>query len=176
MSYNTVLANELSNGNLLGQAEIGNPDAQRKLADSYYDNKEYKQAMGWYIKLVENGDLLSINRLGNFYHERYGIKKDLKEARRLYEIAAQNANKFAQYNLGNCYFHGEGGEKSIELSLNWLNLSCKQGHKKRANILTIYYRKLKTRTSLISKMLTMPITILFALIKLIRVLAKLSAL
>ena len=56
--------------------------------------------------------------LGNCYQNEVGIEKDLEKAFYWYQKAAENGNKYAQYNLGRCYENGKGVKKMKLKHLN----------------------------------------------------------
>ncbi len=57
-----------------------------------------------------------------------GIKKDKKEAVRLWTLAAEKGNASAQNNLAICYHTGQGIKRDREKAINLWVQSAKQGH------------------------------------------------
>ena len=66
-----------------------------------------------YVDIVgqEPGNLSDggvLNALGVEYYEGNKLNKDIHEANRYFELSAELGNKYAQYNLGFVYYHGQG--------------------------------------------------------------------
>ena len=56
-----------------------------------------------------------------------GFKKDLPEARRWTERAAQNGDRKAMHNLGLYYFEGTGGPKNTTVAAQWFRKAADLG-------------------------------------------------
>ena len=63
--------------------------------------------------VVEHKDPSAQFNLGVRYENGMGVIKDLKEAAKYYQLAAQQGHADAQYNLGICYENGEGVLKKM---------------------------------------------------------------
>lgn len=76
-----------------------------------YSSSELKKA-------ADKGDSVAMVELGYRYQVGWGkeLKKDLKEAIKLYQQAAEKGNSAAHFHLGAIYLRGEGVEKNEELS------------------------------------------------------------
>src|SRR6266511_6460200 len=79
----------------------------------------------------------------NDYKESIGTNKDLYKAEGtendLDQKAAENGDKFAQYNLGRCYELGIGVEKDEFKAFEHYRKSVENGYDKAQNILTFLY-------------------------------------
>ena len=68
-------------------------------------------------------ELLKIN-LSNLdnYHRGVYYSKELKfdSALKYYQLACKDSNKFAFYNLGMLYYHGEGVERDLKKSFQYI--------------------------------------------------------
>ncbi len=62
------------------------------------------------------------------YKNGDGVEKDMKEAIRLYELAAGQGNAVAQKNLAICYKNGDGVEKDMKEAIRLYELSADQGN------------------------------------------------
>ena len=64
------------------------PSARNSLGDAYRDGKgvpqDYKEAVQWYRKAAEQGNVHAQNSLGGMYHEGKGVTKDDSEAIKWY--------------------------------------------------------------------------------------------
>lgn len=66
--------------------------------------------------------------LGKLYEDgRFGVKKDLAEARRWTERAARGGDRRAMHNLALYYFNGEGGDKDPAVSAQWFRRAAERG-------------------------------------------------
>ena len=65
--------------------------------------------------LADQGDANAQYNLGNSYHDGEGVKKNLKEAVRLWRLAADQGHADAQFALGNFFNSGTGVEKNATL-------------------------------------------------------------
>ena len=63
--------------------------------------------------------------------------KDVKEAIRLYEEAAAGGHASAQYNLGYCYWYGEGVKTDKNRAIELFKQSADNGNAKAAQMLKI---------------------------------------
>jgi hypothetical protein len=59
----------------------------------------------WLKKESDKGNTMAQNNLGVMYNNGKGVKKDYKEAFRLYKLSADQGNEYAQVNLGYMYLH-----------------------------------------------------------------------
>lgn len=82
------------------------------LAQLYIDlgssEKNQEQAVKWYLKAAEAGDLNAQLIVAKAYLSGHGISVNEQEARRWFEIAAQTDNIDALVNLGYIYANGVG--------------------------------------------------------------------
>jgi len=76
-------------------------------------NLGYTPAQFYLAKLYENGEL--------------GMKKDLAEARRWTERAAQGGDRGAMHNLGLYYYQGQGGPKNPTIAATWFRKAADLG-------------------------------------------------
>src|SRR6266511_5403989 len=79
----------------------------------------------------------------NDYKESIGTNKDLYKAEGtendLDQKAAENGDKFAQYNLGRCYEYGIGIQKDEIKAFELYKVAAKQGHNFAQNSLGLLY-------------------------------------
>jgi TPR repeat protein/transglutaminase-like putative cysteine protease len=103
-------------------AEKGNAKAQRKYALAlnfgHGIKVDYSEAAKWYKLAAEQGDMFSVNNLGDLYENGRGVEKDLKKAIALYEKAANNGYHMGFVSLGSLLEHGLGLQKNPRLA--WL--------------------------------------------------------
>ena len=66
-----------------------------------------------------SGNLDAIKRMGNFYYDGVGVKKDYAEAIKWYEKAASLGDSWSKNRLGEMYRDGKGTTIDIEKSIHW---------------------------------------------------------
>ncbi len=91
--------------------EAGEPGGLEKLRQAA--NLGHSPSQFYLSKLYENG--------------RGGVGKDLGEARRWTERAAQNGNRHAMHNLGIAYVDGKGGPKNTTTAAQWFRRAADLG-------------------------------------------------
>ncbi|CAI2201686.1 16015_t:CDS:1, partial [Funneliformis geosporum] len=63
---------------------------------------------GWYYKATNNGNITAILHLADCLRLGKGVEKDGKKAFKFYQILVKEEISDAQYQLGNCFFNGNG--------------------------------------------------------------------
>ena len=61
------------------------------------------------------------------YHDGVGVDKNLAEAIKLYQMAAEQGSADAQNTIGSMYEHGEGVNKDFAEAAKWYRLAADQG-------------------------------------------------
>jgi TPR repeat protein len=105
-------------------AEYGHRDAQLNMANCYEKGlgveQNYQEAIYWYQQCIRQGYTDMQKKVDACYSEL------LKYYRK---NAEQNNDAAAQYNLGNCYFYGEGIEQNYSEAVSWYTKSAEQGNR-----------------------------------------------
>lgn len=99
--------------------------------DCYYGrgcSVDYAQAMYWYRKAAEEGNLYSPNSIGICYQKGHGVPQSYEQAAVWFEKAYQAGNPQGAYNLAECYFSGVGVKKNIDLALKYWSEAARLGH------------------------------------------------
>jgi len=138
---------------LLKLAEQGDVEAQYNLGNCYYDGdgveKDYVQAVRWFIKAATQGYTKAQFDLSACYYNGEGVKRDYVQAVRWLTKAAEQGNVEAQYELCACYCNGEGVEKNYAQALHWFTKASKQSDADAENMLNhIFELEKSTVTSL----------------------------
>ena len=98
-----------------------------KLAFSYYQKYDYKNALYWWHKALLQGDYGAHFNIGVCYHEGWGIKKNLKKSFfHFHKCIKYKKNRFypnALYNLGTMYLYGEATRKNYSQALKFIKES-----------------------------------------------------
>jgi len=91
--------------------------------------QDYKEAVKWYTKAAEQGNVDAQYNLGLMYNNGQGVIQDYKEAVKWYTKAAEQGNVDAQYNLGLMYYKGQGVPKDYVMAHMYWNISGVSGYK-----------------------------------------------
>jgi len=118
---------DLPDDELLNAAEAGDPDAQYRVADTYYRAPEGfikdkdGETVRWYQKAADNGHTAAQYSLGVIYGEgRCGVTKNLYKAFELFEKAANKGDVDSYYSLAMAYCNGEGVAQNPEKAFEWM--------------------------------------------------------
>ncbi|MEE3491540.1 DUF1883 domain-containing protein [Ruminococcus sp.] len=100
--------------------------------DEYYFGQgypvDYTQALYWYHKAADAGNMHSQNSIGVCYQKGHGVPQDDCQAASWFEKACESGNPEGAFNLANCYYTGTGVEKSIDEALKYWSKAAKLGH------------------------------------------------
>ena len=70
-----------------------------------------------------------------------GMPTDVEESVEWLRLAADRGHAGAQFDLGRCYYDGEGVAKDVERAAMWLKKAAEQGHMKAQKYLSLCYTK-----------------------------------
>ena len=99
--------------------------------DFYYGRGcevDYTQAMYWYRRAAEAGNLYSPNSIGVCYQTGHGVPQSDEQAALWFEKACKAGNPQGAYNLAECYYTGIGVRKDIDQALKYWAEAAKLGH------------------------------------------------
>ncbi len=121
------------------EVEIANEEYAKGL--NFYEQGNYKEAVDWYRKAAEHGQVQAQNTLGLRYEKGEGVNQDYKTAAYWYKEAAKNGHTQAQNNLGFMYSEGIGVELDYTEAVKWYLMAAENGHvKAQYNLGVIYYK------------------------------------
>ena len=89
---------------------------------------DYTQALYWYHKAADAGNMYSPNSIGICYQKGHGVPQSDEQAAQWFEKAAKAGNPQGAYNLAECYFDGVGVRKSVDMALKYWAEAAKLGH------------------------------------------------
>ena len=113
---------------------------ERCMEPSLFGDDENKQdiaqALQWYHKAAEAGNVEAMLELADFYRDTEGwvnedangIEGDATEAAKWYRKAAEAGNIEAQLNLADLYRDGRGVEKDLAEMVKWYRKAAEQGY------------------------------------------------
>lgn len=108
--------------------DIAQANEWYRLAEIYWEQKSYEQAVGLYRKAAELGHAKAQNSLGICYFNGQGVAADYREATRWYRKAAEQGYAYAQSNLGGCYYNGDGVPQDYDEAVKWYRKAAEQGN------------------------------------------------
>ena len=83
-------------------------------------NKDPIQALHWYSKSAEQGNMYAQCNIGSMYRLGEGLKRDYVKAYYWYSQSAKNGYVYAKYELGVLYYNGFGVEKNYDKAFSLL--------------------------------------------------------
>lgn len=89
---------------------------------------DYTQALYWYHKAADEGNMYSMNSIGVCYQEGKGVPQSDEQAISWFRQASEAGNPQGAYNLAECYFEGKGIGKNIDMALKYWGEAAKNGH------------------------------------------------
>lgn len=103
---------------------ITSAGAQFNLGVSCYEKKDYSEAIKWFKKAAEQGNVSAQYMLGICYKNGFG---EYGEAMKWFRTAAEKGNAEAQYELGYCYEYRLGDKKEASY---WYRKAIENGYTK----------------------------------------------
>jgi TPR repeat protein len=97
--------------------------------NTYWHEKDYKQALKWYARAANNGHLPAIYKVALMHDRGLGTKLNTRMAFRWYKKAAVMKYHPAQYQLGHIYAKGRGVKRDTIKAYMWYNLAASSGNK-----------------------------------------------
>ena len=119
---------------IIKAAKNGDAKAQFELVrfyqfgDGFAANVVDAEAVKWYRKVAEQGNVWAQSELGDCYRYGRGAEKNESEAVKWYRKAAEQGKVEAQYSLGDCYRRGKGVEKNGAEAVKWYRMVAEQGN------------------------------------------------
>ena len=108
-------------------ANLNSVDAQRELALCYLNAQHPEEAIVWFKRGADNGDLPSTFYSGKLLLEGKGVKQDKQQGAIYLLKAAEAGFPQAQYEVANCYASGEGLMKNLEQAVVWYKKAASNG-------------------------------------------------
>jgi len=140
--YETVLENNAKDPRAKSQLELcikqlesgvqdldlNDPVQQNAKGASFFQEKNYIEAVEWYRKSAEQGYAEGQANLGYMYSNGYGVTKDYAEAVKWYRKSAEQGDAVGQVNLGFMYRNGYGVSQDHAEAVKWYRKSADQGN------------------------------------------------
>jgi len=93
-----------------------------------FNKKEYVTAFNKWIGLAGGGDVYAQVNIATMYKKGLGVAKDLNEAFRWTDMAAEAGNSDAQNNLGEMFEFGYGITKDLNKADMWFTIASNNGN------------------------------------------------
>ncbi len=94
----------------------------------YWKDKDYKEAVKWYRRSADKGNVAAQYALGRMYENGMGVAQNYEEAVMWYRRSAERGKAAAQYALGRMYENGMGVAQNYEESAKWYRKAEQQSH------------------------------------------------
>ncbi len=101
----------------------------------------YRRAIPWLRLAARRHDAWAEYHLGFVYQHGYGVRRNLRIARRWYERSAASGYDSAQLNLGILLANLPGERRDLKRAIKLYRLAAAQGRKKAAYNLGLYYAR-----------------------------------
>ena len=99
----------------------------------YGTTQNFTEALYWYEKGAERGDVDCMNNLANIYRYGQGTDIDYPQAIYWYKKAANTGSPKAQENLGEMYFYGIGVNRDYLTAYKWYSMAAEENLVKAQN-------------------------------------------
>lgn len=98
------------------------------LGNRYFNEKNYAEAVKYYRKAAELGNVDAQTTLGWMYDQAKGVRRNYAEAAKWYRKAAEQGYAYAQNELGVLYYNGQGVKRNYGEALKWFRKAAGQGN------------------------------------------------
>ena len=99
-----------------------------KMADEFYDKKNYTEALKYYKLSAPGNEGGVFNRLGYMYSAGVGVDANASEAVKWFRKSAEQGYMIGQYNMGLMYELGRGIGKDVNEAIRWYRKAADQGY------------------------------------------------
>ena len=97
------------------------------VAQTYISIGDYKNALNYFEKACDGGNMLGCGALGDMYQRALGVKKNYKKAVKFYTQSCDGAEMAGCGALGDMYMKGLGTELSYAKAMELYNKACDGG-------------------------------------------------
>ncbi len=108
-------------------ARLGDEQSKVELADYYYGDEDYVNALKWYHQAETSQDPYVLYSLGVMYFDGEGTEIDYHKANQYYERAAKAGYADAMYQLAFSYNDGKGVEQDYHKAAYWFQKAADEG-------------------------------------------------
>ena len=108
--------------------DVDDATQQNAIGASFFNEKDYTEAVNWYRKSAEQGHAGGQANLGYMYRNGFGVTKDYIESVKWYRKSAEQGDAVGQVNLGYMYRNGFGVTQDYVEAVKWYRKSADQGN------------------------------------------------
>ena len=116
-----------------------------------FENKDYIGAYKLWVGLAGQGNTSAQVNVGNLYAKGLGVEKNLNEAFRWLNMAAEKGDINAQNSIGEMYLLGNGLLKDITKADMWFTIASNNGNKIALENKTLLEKQMSEEDKLIVK-------------------------
>jgi TPR repeat protein len=113
------------------EASMNPIEAMLKLGEAYWTgdgvNKDKSEAVKWYRKAAEHGDVDAMCMLGEAYLDGDGVDEDKSETVKWFRKAAEHGNKDVMTSLGAAYWTGDGVDEDKSEAVKCFRKTAEHG-------------------------------------------------
>lgn len=99
--------------------EIESAEAMVKKGLKYDKQKDYQQAMQWYLKAADEGNTDAMVNIGLLYQHGNGVQQNYQQAMQWYLKAADKNNPIAMIQISRLYNEGLGVDQDTKQGMAW---------------------------------------------------------
>jgi Sel1 repeat-containing protein len=118
---------EASRNRLEKKAQSGMAEAQVLFGMLLQREKNPAEAVGWYRKAAQQGNIDGMRGLGSCYRDGEGVSDDAVEAMKWYRKASDQGDGDADSNIGGLYHNGRGVAKDDAVAVSWFRKGAAKG-------------------------------------------------
>jgi len=138
----TLSQTPTSTDEILDKANNNDSQAQLLIAQRYYNGTEgytmdKQQALEWFTRSANNGNLEAMKLLATMYETGDGIEKNLQSAFKYYFTASRQEDKEALYKVGKFYYYAIAVEQNTEKALFYLKQSAEQNYQPAVTLINL---------------------------------------
>lgn len=104
------------------------PEELFKMANEYWNNKNYEKYVEYSKKAAEGGHAKAAYVLGIMYWQGLHVELNYKTSRYWWEKATDNGDKIAPFMLGLMYNLGDGVRQDLKAAKEWYGRACDNGN------------------------------------------------
>lgn len=97
-------------------------------AQEYYTQKDYKNAMKWFLKAADKGNTRAMHVIGYSYQTGQMVQQDYQQAMQWYLKAADKGNTDAMITIGYLYEIGQIVQQDYQQAMKWYLKSADKGN------------------------------------------------
>jgi TPR repeat protein len=119
--------NKVSRDRLEKNAKSGISEAQVRFGMLLQKEKNFAEAVSWYRKAAQQGNVDGMRGLGSCYRDSQGVDENATEAMKWYREASSRGDGDADSDIGGLYHNGRGVPKDDAAAVSWFRKGADKG-------------------------------------------------